>query len=425
MVGDDVGMERELEIVLFGATGFVGELAAAHLVRAAGPGARVALAGRSLARLEAVRDRLGEHAGGWELVEVDAMDAAGLRRLASRTKVLASTVGPYARYGRHVVAAAAEEGTHYTDLTGEVLFVRWTLDEVATRAVQTGARIVHSCGFDSVPSDLGVLLTAELAAAEGQGTLAEATLVVRVLKGGISGGTIDSFRHQVITTRHDPAVKRVLKDPYGLSPRPADEPGRRRPARRGLGARLRRLVPAERDPGTGRWLGPFVMAGYNARLVRLSNALNDWSYGRSFRYRERTDFGSGPAAPVRATGMAVGLGALLAGMSWAPTRALLDRLLPEPGAGPSAEQRNAGRFRMEIAATTTTGARYRTTVAAEHDPGYGGTAIMFAESALCLARDASRLPARAGVLTPSTGLGEVLVERLRGQGFTFEAERLA
>lgn len=417
-------MEREFEIVLFGATGFVGELAAAHLAGVAGPGARVALAGRSLPRLEAVRDRLGEDAGGWELVQVDATDAPGLRRLAARTRVLATTVGPYARHGRHVVAAAADAGTHYADLTGEVLFVRWTLDEVATRAAQTGARIVHSCGFDSIPSDLGVLLTAELAAAEGQGTLAEATLVVRELKGGISGGTIDSFRHQVITTRHDPAVKRVLNDPYGLSPRPGEEPARRRPGRRGPAARLRRLVPAERDPGTGRWLGPFVMAGYNARLVRLSNALTGWSYGPNFRYRERTDFGSGPAAPVLATGMAIGLGALLAGMSWAPTRAVLDRVLPAPGVGPSAEQRAAGRFRMEIAATTTTGARYRTTVAAQHDPGYGGTAIMFAESALSLARDGSRLPSGSGVLTPSTGLGEVLVERLRVQGFTFEAERV-
>lgn len=416
-------VDREFDIVLFGATGFVGTLAAAHLATAAGPEVRVALAGRSLTRLAAVRGQLGEAARNWGLVEVDATDAEGLLKLASRTSVLATTVGPYARYGREVVRAAAEEGTDYADLTGEVLFVRWTLDEIAGRARETGARIVHSCGFDSIPSDLGVLLTAGRAAADGQGTLEDTALVVRSMKGGISGGTIDSFRNQVITADHDPAARRVLNDPYALSPRRADEPTMR-PLRPGPAGRPRRLVPVERDPETGRWMGPFVMADYNTRLVRLSNTLTDWSYGRALAYREVTDFGSGPAGPVFAAGMAISLGALRGGMSWAASRAVLDRFLPRPGQGPSARQRTAGRFRMEISGTTTTGARYRTTVAAEHDPGYGGTAIMLVQSALCLALDGPRLPNRSGVLTPATAMGDVLVDRLRARGFTFEVERV-
>ncbi len=417
--------DRDFDVVLFGATGFVGSLTAAHLAAAAGPGVRVALAGRSLARLEALRGRLAEPARGWELVEVDATDAAGLRRLAARTTVLATTVGPFARYGREAVRAAAEESTHYADLTGELLFVRWTLDEVAARARETGARIVHSCGFDSIPSDLGVMLTAERAAADGEGTLEDTTLVVRSMKGGFSGGTIDSLRQQAITVHGDPTLRRVLEDPYALSPRRADEPEPQPRGRPGLAARLRPLAPAGRDPETGRWLGPFVMAGYNTRLVRLSNTLTGWSYGRGLRYSEVTDVGSGPASPVLIAGMAMGLGAMVSGMSWAPTRALLDRFLPKPGEGPAAEQRAAGRFRMEISGTTTTGARYATTVAADLDPGYNGTAIMLGQSALCLALDAPRLPNRAGVLTPATAMGDVLVDRLRAQGFTFEVERIS
>lgn len=424
MLRHDGDMTRELDIVLFGATGFVGALTAEHLARHAadeGTPVRIALAGRSLAKLEAVRAGLGPAAATWPLVVVDADDAAGLRALTARTRVLATTVGPYATHGREVVAACADTGTHYADLTGEVLFVRWSHDTVAARAAETGARIVHACGFDSIPSDLGVLVTAERAAADGAGTLTDTVLSVRSLRGGLSGGTIASGRGQAITARSDPAARRVIADPYALSPRRGDEPPGR-PRAHGLGRSLRRLVPVERDPATGRWSGPFVMAGFNTRIVRLSNTLTGWSYGRGFRYREVVDFGSGLASPFLAAGMAVGLGGIQAGLSYAPTRAVLDRVLPRPGTGPSEAQRAAGRFRMEIRATTTTGARYRTTVAADYDPGYNGTAIMLGQSAICLARDEG-LPARAGVLTPATSMGDHLVERLRRQGFTFDVAR--
>ncbi len=418
-------MPRDLDIVLLGASGFVGALTAAHLAEHAPDGVRIALAGRSRSRLEAVQDELGRGAAAWELVEVDATDAVGLRALAARTVVLATTVGPYAVHGREVVRACAEEGTHYADLTGEVLFVRWALDHVADRARETGAKIVHACGFDSIPSDLGVLVTAERVAADGAGELAETTLAVRSMKGGFSGGTIDSLRQQTIQVRSDDAARRTTADPYGLSPRRQEEPpssGGRRSS--GILDRAQRAVSVQRDGGTGRWSGPFVMAGFNTRIVRLSNTLTDWSYGRSLRYREHVDFGARAVSPVMAVGTGLGLRALLTSMAFAPARVVVDRFLPKPGEGPSAEERAAGRFRMEIRAATTTGAHYLTKVGADHDPGYEGTAVMFGQAALCLALDGDRLPDRSGVLTPSTAMGEVLVDRLRARGFTFDCERL-
>ena len=414
---------REFDIVLYGATGFVGALTARYLSQQAGT-ARVALAARSRSRLESVRERLDESAADWELIEVDARDASGLDALAARTRVMATTVGPFSVHGKEVARACAEAGTHYADLTGEVLFVRWTMDTLAGRAAETGARLVHACGYDSVPSDLAVHLLARRAAEDGMGTLGDTVLAVRSAKGGFSGGTIDSARQQAIIVREEPETRRVLADPYALSPRRAEEP--RSASRRtgGLSGLLRKVMPVDRDPASGRWNGPFAMAGFNTRVVRLSNTLTDWSYGREFRYREVVDFGKGPLSPVLAAGMAIGLTGGLAGLSWAPSRAVLDRLLPKPGEGPSDEQLAAGRFLMETRTTTRTGARYLARVGAPYDPGYTGTAVMLGESALALALDGDRLPQRAGVLTPATAIGDVLVARLRAQGFTLEVERL-
>jgi short subunit dehydrogenase-like uncharacterized protein len=410
---------RELDLVLYGATGFVGALTARHLAARAGT-VRVGLAGRSRARLESLLSDLGPAARDWEVIEVDARDGGGLRALAARTSVLATTVGPYAVHGKEVARACAEEGTHYADITGELLFVRWSVDELSERAAAQGARIVHACGYDSIPSDLGVMMLARRVADDGAGTLGDTILAVKTAKGGFSGGTVDSARQQAIMARGDGAAGRVLGDPYALSPRRDEEPkgGSRR--RGGLVGTLRKLVPVDRDPETGRWNGPFVMAGFNTRIVRLSNTLTGWSYGRDFRYREVVDFGSGPLSPVLAGGMAIGLTGGLAGLSWGPSRAVLDRVLPKPGDGPSPEQMAAGRFAMEIRTTTTTGARYAARVAAPYDPGYAGTAVMLGETALALAVDVDQLPDRAGVLTPATALGDVLIGRLQAQGFTFE-----
>jgi short subunit dehydrogenase-like uncharacterized protein len=411
-----VSTDRELDVVLFGATSFVGRLCAEYLARAAPPEVRVGLAGRSRERLGELQASLDGRAADWPLLVADTTDPESLSELASSTRVLATTVGPYRRYGMGVVEACASAGTHYADLNGEVLFMHEAIDRFDAVAGERGARIVHSCGFDSIPSDLGVLLLHEAVTADGAGELQDTTLVVRAMKGGPSGGTIASLQGTVDDARSSPELARLLADPYALSPDREAEP------RLGPEGDLRGV---QNDPDLGMWIGPFIMGSINTRAVRRSNALQDWAYGSRFRYREVMGFGSGPLAALQAGAVAGGVGALVAGLSIGPARAVLDRVLPSPGEGPNERQRDAGFFRIEIHARTSNGARYVCRVAAQGDPGYKATAVMFGESALSLALDGDRLPPRAGVLTPATALGGTLVERLRAAGQTFEVQRTA
>ena len=333
-------------------------------------------------------------------------------------RVVATTVGPYARYGMPLVQACAQAGTDYVDLTGEVLFIRDSIDAWQDTATASGARIVHSCGFDSVPSDLGVLELHRRVVADGAGELGETTLVVTALRGGISGGTIDSLRMQLIEVAGDKSRRRIAASPYSLSPDYKAEPdlGRQSDAE---------LVRGEDiDPGVHGWKAPFAMGSFNTRVVRRSNALQDWAYGRSFKYREVMSVGSSPLSIAFAGAVAGGLGALVAGLSFAPTRKVLDRLLPAPGAGPSEKTRRNGYFTVDIFTTTSTGARYRSRVAADGDPGYAATAIMLGESALALALDRDRLPDANGILTPATGIGAVLADRLRAAGMTLAVSKI-
>jgi short subunit dehydrogenase-like uncharacterized protein len=401
--------ERTYDLVVFGATGFVGRLLAGYLAEHAPSGTRIALAGRSRTRSEEVRAGLPPAARDWEIVEADTGDPASLAALAASTRVLATTVGPYARYGLPVVEACARAGTDYADLTGEVLFVRDAIARVDGLAKDTGARIVHACGYDSIPSDLGVLMLARQATADGAGGLCDVRLVA-TFRGGFSGGTIDSVRAQMEAVQGDRSLRRVLGDPFSLSPDRDAEPGTRQPPDADLPARL----------PDGRWTAPFVMAPFNTRVVRRSNALQDWSYGRGLRYGEVMGAGRGPAGAVTAAGVAAGLLGAIAAMSFAPTRALLDRVLPAPGSGPGEEARRKGWFRSVLDAVAEDGRRYRATAAGPGDPGYAATAVMLGESALALALDGERLPDRAGSLTPATAMGEVLVERLRAAGHTYE-----
>lgn len=404
----------DLDLVLVGATGFVGRLTAERIARHAPVGLRVGLAGRSPQKLADLRASLGGAASQWPLLTLDLLDDVAVADLATRTRVVVTTAGPYLRYGVPLVIACARAGTHYADLTGETLFVRRSIDAAHQLAVDSGARIVHSCGFDSIPSDLGVGLAAERAAHDGAGPLTAAVLHVRSLRGGVSGGTIDSLRQQILETEDDPAGRRLLGDPQALVDEVAD-----RPYGTGRGWRL----PVVKDEQSGGWQTPFVMASYNRQIVHRSNALTGWSYGRDLSYREVVDTGRGPLGLVTATGLAVGTGALTAGMAFGPTRQLLGRLLPDPGEGPSERVRKTGRFRMEVRAETTSGSRYGATVAAAHDPGYDGTAVMLAQSGLALAEGAALGP--AGVVTPMVALGAVLPGRLRGQGFEVDVEKLS
>ena len=402
---------RDHDVVVYGATGFVGKLTAEYLARAAPEGAKVALGGRSQAKLEQLRAELGGRAADWPLVVADSADQGAVAELAASTKVVATTVGPYAKYGFPLVEACAAAGTHYADLTGEVLFMRKTIDAVDAPAKASGARIVHTCGFDSIPSDLGVFLLAEHAREHGLGELEDTTLVVVKVRGGASGGTIDTLRTTVDTVKKDKSALRTLLDPYALSPDHAAE--------RDLGAE-RDPVGATHEQGLGGWLAPFVMGTLNSRVVRRSNALLGHAYGRKLRYRELMATGTGPLGAARAAGIAAGLGAVFAGFALPGARQLLDRVLPDPGEGPSESAREKGFFHIDIHTRTSSGARLVCEIRAPGDPGYKATAVMLGESAVALALDEDRLPAATGVLTPATALGHVLVERLRAAGHSYE-----
>ena len=404
---------RELDVVLYGASGFVGVLVARHLAEHAPAGARIALAGRSPAKLAAVQAKLGVD---WPILVAEAADAEALGRLAASTRVIITTVGPYLKYGRELVHACAAAGTDYVDLTGEVFFVRESIDANHELARSTGARIVHSCGFDSIPSDIGVHVLDRQVKADGAGDLTDTTLVVTSLRGGLSGGTIDSIRTQLDVVRKDRRLARMAASPYSLSPDRAAEPD--------LGRQedVVTLRGPSVDPSLRGTLAPFFMAPFNTRIVRRSNALRDWSYGRRFRYREVMSVGASPLSPVLVAGAKLGVGALMLGLTLPPTRFVLDRLLPKPGRGPSERTMRSGHFTVDVFTTTTTGARYRSRVRAKGDPGYAATAVMLGESGLALAFDRDALPPTAGgVLTPATALGDALVDRLRAAGLTITA----
>jgi len=397
---------RELDIVVFGATGFVGKLTAEYLAKHAPEGVKIGLAGRSEEKLARVKSELGTD---WPTIVADSSDSAQLKALAERSRVVATTVGPYRKYGMPLVEACAAAGTDYIDLTGEPLFIRESIDRCHSQAEETGARIVHCVGFDSIPSDLGVWLLHQEA-----GELADTTLVVRGVRGGASGGTVDSMTTMLDEIKSDSTKRKLLLDPYSLSPdRDAEPDFGRQPD----------MGPPSHDDDIGEWLGPFVMAAINTRTVRRSNALQGWAYGRGFKYRETMAMGSGPVGLAKATALAGGLGALTGALAVPPVRKALGRFIPSAGEGPSEEVRAKGFFKIEIHTRTPGGARYVCRIQAQGDPGYAATAVMFGEAAVCLVVDRERLPDRAGVLTPATALDGALLDRLRAAGQTYEVAR--
>jgi short subunit dehydrogenase-like uncharacterized protein len=377
------------DIVVFGATGFVGRLVAGYLAGHAPQQLKIALAGRSREKLERVREELGRGAQDFALVVADSADPASLAAMCGDAKVVATTVGPYRRTGLALVDACIAGRTDYVDLTGEILFVHDSLAR-HDRARANNVRIVHSTGFDSIPSDLGVLLLHREI-----GPLGPTTLVVAAMKGAPSGGTLASMKGQIDDVTGDKALRKVVFDPYALG---------------GDGPPMRDLTKVSRHKQLG-WIGPFVMATYNTRIVRRSHSILD--YGPHFSYREVQRYKD----PFTALGFTAGLGALAGGLAFKPTRAILDKVLPGPGEGPSEESRRSGFFRMEIHS-----GGHKATVAAKGDPGYAATAVMMGESALTLALERPKLPPYTGVLTPATALGAPLIERLKRAGMTFEVD---
>lgn len=413
--------EREYDIVVYGATGFVGKLTAEYLARRGGE-ARIALAGRSQDKLLKVRDTLGEKAADWSLITADATEPSTLNALAARTRVVVTTVGPYTRYGMPLVAACAAAGTDYADLTGETMFIRDSIDQHHKQAVDTGARIVHSCGFDSVPSDMTVYALYRQAQQDGTGQLGDTTMVVRQFAGGVSGGTLASMLEVLDTASSDADARRQMTDPYTLTPDRSAEPE--------LGAQpdIRWRRGGEIAPElAGYWMSAFVMAGANTRIVRRSNALLEYPYGRRFEYSELMSVGRSPVAPVAAAVATAGNAAVMGlGSRYLNRlpRPLIERVMPKPGTGPSERAREQGHYTVETYTTTTSGARYLARMSQRGDPGYKATSVLLGESALALALNRDKLSDLRGVLTPAAAMGDALLARFPTAEVTLQTSRL-
>jgi len=406
-------IDREFEIVLWGATGFTGQLVARYLLERYGVDGsfRWALGGRNEAKLQSLRDGLG--AAALPIVLGDGDDEASLVSLAGRTRVVCTTVGPYARYGSKLVAACARGGTHYCDLTGELHWIRRMLDAHQGEAEQSGARIVPTCGFDSIPSDLGVFFIQREMRARRGAPSPHVKCGVAGFSGGMSGGTVASMLNMMEEAGKDPAVMRVMADPYAIDP---------------AGQRGHEESPDSRGPAfdsdLGQWTAPFVMAGINTRVVRRSRALLGDLYGSEFRYDESMLTGEGAAGAVKAGSVAFGMGAGMGAMAIGPIRRLVSRRLPAPGEGPTPEQQERGHWDLRFWAAPPAGSRegaLRARLRGDRDPGYGSTSKMLGESAVCLALDS--LEDSAGFLTPASAMGDALIDRLqKSAGVSFEIE---
>lgn len=390
---------REFDVVLWGATGFTGRMLTESFAEGAPADLRWALAGRDRGRLEAVRAAHGVDVG---IVVADADDAAGLGALARRARVVLSTVGPYARLGTPLVAACVEAGSDYADVTGETLWMRASIDAFHARAQETGARIVHACGFDSVPSDLGLWLLQSAAMERYGRPCTHVEHVFGPMSGGIGGGTIASAFGVLETAAADPGSRRALADPDLLAPgvRPA---------------------PVAADPwwpqrqrSLACWTAPFPMARVNTRVVRRSRALLGEPWGADLTYRERLRASHWPGA------LAIGAASALApvALAWAPLRRWLERRLPSAGEGPDAATLANGSFQSTIVGHVADGeSPLIVEIVSPFDPGYGATARMLREAGLALAL--GEVSAAGGVHTPASLGAARLLERIDAAGVRF------
>lgn len=387
----------EFDVVVYGATGFTGRLVAEYFAERYGPpsGLRWAMAGRSADKLAAVRDEIGAPSD-TPLVVADASDPDSLKAMVRRTRAVLTTVGPYQLYGSPLVAACAEAGTDYLDLCGEPAWMRQMIDAHEATAKRTGARIVFSCGFDSIPFELGVWFLQQTAQDALGAPVGRVKGRVRRMRGGFSGGTAASLKATMAAAARDPSVLALLKSPFSLTPGfegPSQPHG---------------MAP-EYDPDIEAWTAPFVMAAINTRNVHRSNLLQGHAYGQDFVYDEMIVTGPGEKGEESARKMAA------AGFG-------LDRPDgPKPGEGPSKEERENGFYDVLFVGLARDGRQVRVSVSGDRDPGYGSTSRMIAEAAVCLVRDAADAP--GGIWVPGAVMGGELVERLqRNAGLVFKVE---
>lgn len=397
-------MEREYDIIVWGASGFTGRLVVDYMAQQQGTSnLKWAVAGRNP---EKIRSVLGNR--DIPIVQADSNDSESIAQLVQQTRVVLTTVGPYARYGSSLVEACAAHGTHYCDLTGEVHWMREMISAHQAAAVASGARIVHTCGFDSIPSDLGAYFLQKLMLEKHGVPAKHIKYRPRAFSGGFSGGTIDSMMAMMEQAKEDSTIMKTLADPYVLNDR-----------MRGLDGPDR--MSAYFDEDFDSWIGPFIMAGVNTRVVRRSAELLDGMYGSDFQYNEGTLTGKGAGGFLGAAGVGLGSGVFAGLAAMSLTRPLLQKFLPKPGEGPSEDAINNGYFDIELLGLHPHDAskNMRVRVKGDKDPGYGSTSKMIAESALALAQD--DLPVQGGFWTPASAMGDALLKRLpQSAGVTFE-----
>ena len=385
--------DREFDIIIYGASGYTGRLVAEYLQSEyAGSGLKWAMAGRNKEKLQTVAGEMNI-GGDVAILSANSDDAESLASMASRTKAVITTVGPYQLYGEPLVKACADAGTDYVDLCGEPAWMKDMIDKYDAAAEKSGARIVLSCGFDSIPFDLGVYHLQKQAIEKNGGPCAEVRCRVRGMKGTFSGGTAASFMETMKRTQKQPEILGWLKDPFSLSPeKGAPQPPIHKPME---------------EPDIGSWSTPFIMASINTKNVHRSNALMGYKYGRGFKYGEMVLTGPGEQGQKLAIGMS-------------KTNTFGDNP-PKPGEGPTKEERETGSYDVMFIGDAPNGTRLITSVKGDKDPGYGSTSKMIAEAAMTLVRD---VKGDGGVMTTAPAMAEPLIQRLTDHaGLTFTVER--
>jgi short subunit dehydrogenase-like uncharacterized protein len=388
----------KFDIIVYGATGFTGQLVAEYLAaNYAGKDApKWAMAGRSLEKLASVRDAIGAPAD-TALIQADASDPASLKAMVDQTKSVLSTVGPYQLYGSELVAACAASGTDYLDLCGEPVWMRQMIDAHEATAKSSGARIVFSCGFDSVPFELGVFFCQETARKVLGAPVSRVKGRVRDMTATVSGGTAASTKATFVAAARDLSLVAMLQNPFVLTP---GFEGPKQP--RGNKPLL--------DEDMGSWTAPFVMATINTRNVHRSNMLMNFPYGKDFVYDEMVLTGPGEQGEANAKRLVAAVNAERMGAAGGL----------KPGEGPSKEEQENGLYDLLFVGIGE-GGQVRVAVRGDRDPGYGSTSKMISESAICLLRDTPEVP--AGIWTPGAAMGDKLIKRLVDHaGLTFEVE---
>ena len=375
--------EREFDIIVYGASGFTGRLVAEYMHNQYGRSVNWAMAGRSEEKLAQVRDEMGIDAA-TPLVAANADKQDELAAMAARTKVMITTVGPYQLYGSGLLAACAEAGTDYVDLSGEPGWMHDMIGAHQATAKASGARIVHSCGFDSIPFDLGVYYLQQAAQEKFGAPCNQIRGRVRAMNGEFSGGTAASLGATMAAVAKNPDLLGILINPFALAD---GHQGPEQPADN---------APYE-DASIGQWVAPFIMAPINTKNVHRSNALLGHAYGKDFLYDEMMVTGPGEEGKAMAEFVA-------------SVNPLEGDDVPQPGEGPSQEAREAGNYDVLFVGTTATGERIEAAVGGDMDPGYGSTSKMLAESAMCLLTDSDGVA--GGIYTPAPAMGEKLIKRL-------------